>query len=155
MSQKNYVELIGKKLRELKLPPGVLELEIREASLMRNPQLAKEVFSDIKKVGLKLAIDEFGAGVSSLSDLQKLGVNHLKIPRSFIESINQQSADGVLAKTMIGIGHSMNFNVIADSVETSLQMNFLKQNDCDEMQGNYFSEPVGMQAFEQMLLKPM
>jgi diguanylate cyclase (GGDEF)-like protein/PAS domain S-box-containing protein len=154
LSQKNYVELIGKKLSELQLPPEALELEIKEAYLMRNPQMTKKIFSEISKLGLKLAIDEFGTGVSSLSDLHRLAVNHLKIPKSFIESINQQSADGVMAKTMIGIGHSMNLNVIAEGVETSLQMNFLKQNDCDEMQGNYFSEPICMQEFEQLLSKP-
>ncbi|MEC5160246.1 MULTISPECIES: sensor domain-containing protein [unclassified Janthinobacterium] len=151
LSQKNFATLIGKKLHDSHLPPGMFELEIKEAYLLRNPQLAKEVFEEIRKMGIKLTIDDFGAGVSSLSNLQKLTINHLKIPKSFIASITEHGLDGVMAKTMIGIGHNMSIDVIAEGVETSSQLNFLKANNCDEMQGNYFSEPVSLASFEQML----
>ncbi|MDC8759913.1 EAL and GGDEF domain-containing protein [Janthinobacterium fluminis] len=154
LNQKNYIDLIGKKLNDFHLSPELFELEVKEACLLRNPQLTRDVFSQIKRMGIKLTIDEFGAGMSSLSSLQTLTINHLKIPKSFIESISDQNTDGVMAKTMIGIGHNMNINVIAEGVETRSQLNFLKANDCDEMQGNYFSEPLSLSAFEQMLGAP-
>ncbi len=151
LNQKNFVALIGKKLSDSHLPPGMFELEVKESYLLRNPQLTKEVFNDIRQMGIKLSIDDFGAGISSLSNLHQPTVSHLKIPRSFIESITEHGADGMMAKTMIGIGHNMNIEVIAEGVETSSQLNFLKDNDCDEMQGNYFSEPLSLPAFEQLL----
>jgi diguanylate cyclase (GGDEF)-like protein/PAS domain S-box-containing protein len=151
LNQKNFARLIGDQLSQSKLPPGLIELEVKESYLLRNPQMAREVLVELGKLGLKLTIDEFGAGVSSLSHLQALPVSHIKIPQPFIQSINEQRADGMLVKTMIGIGHNMNIDVIAEGVETSGQMHFLRQNDCDEIQGNFFSEPVCLQAFEQLL----
>jgi EAL domain-containing protein (putative c-di-GMP-specific phosphodiesterase class I) len=151
LNQKNFARLIGDKLSQSQLPPGLIELEVKESYLLRNPQMAKDVLADISKLGLKLTIDEFGAGMSSLSHLQALAVDHIKISRPFIQSISEQRPDGMLAKTMIGIGHNMNIGVIAEGVETSGQMHFLRQNDCDEIQGNFFSEPVCLQAFEQLL----
>ena len=150
-NQKNYVALIAKKLSDAKLAPELFELEVKEGYLLRNPQLTRGVFEEIRRLGIQLSIDDFGVGASSLSNLQNLSVRHLKIPKPFIESINEQSAEGLMAKTMIAIGHNMKINVIAEGVETSRQLDFLKQNDCDEIQGNYFSEPVGLPAFEQLL----
>lgn len=150
-SQKNFVARLGGKLAQCELPPEMLELEVQEAHLMRNPQLSRDILAEISQLGIKLAVDHFGAGMSSLSDFQKLPFNHLKISRSIIESIRQDSMDGIMAKTMIGIGHSMNLDVIAEGVETSKQRDFLKQHGCDQMQGNYFSEPITLSAFEQLL----
>ena len=149
--QKNYIATIEKKLGQSALSPRIFELEIKEKNLLLNPQLATKILTEISKAGIQLAIDDFGAGGSCLSDLQKLSINHLKISRSFIESICQTSMNGVMAKTMIGIGHNMNMAVIAEGVETRSQLSFLKENGCDQMQGNYFSEPIGLPAFEQLL----
>lgn len=150
-SQKNYVAKMAEKLNEAKLPLNILELEIKETNLMRNPSLAKEFLVDLSRLGIKLTVDEFGAGPSRLSELQKFPVDHLKISKSFIENICESDTDGIRAKTMIGIGHNMNIDVIAEGVETSSQLSFLKLNGCDQMQGNYFSEPIGLSAFEQLL----
>ena len=150
-SQKNYVAFIGEKLSEFKLPPEIFELEIKESHLMRNPLLATKILDEIRQLGIKLTIDDFGAELSSLSNLQKLPVNHLKIPKSFIEKICENDLEGVMAKIMIGIGHNLNIGVIAEGVENSGQLNFLKSNDCDEIQGNYFSRPICQGAFEKLL----
>ena len=106
---------------------------------------------DLAKLGVKLTIDEFGIGPSSLPDLPRLPVTNIKIPRTFVEKIRDADNSGIVAKTMIGIGHNMNINVIADGVETSDQLNFLKKNGCDQMQGNLLSEPISLQALAQLV----
>ena len=150
-TKKNYVALIAEKLNESLLPAEIFEFEIKEANLMRCPELTRKVLSEISKLGIKLTVDEFGSDVSSLINLKKLPINHLKISKSFIESIRQDSTDMIMAKTMIGIGHNMNIDVIAAGVETRNQFNFLAKNDCDQGQGNYFSKPISISDFEQLL----
>ncbi|HAT33360.1 MAG TPA: bifunctional diguanylate cyclase/phosphodiesterase [Janthinobacterium sp.] len=151
LCQKNYVAMVANKLNQSSLPFKTLELEVKEVSLTRNPNLTKDLFGEIQRLGIKLAIDECGAGLSSLRNLHELGISHLKIPRAFVDSIGVQNTDGIMAKTMIGIGHNMNIGVVAEGVETGIQLNFLKQNDCDEMQGNYACEPLSISGLEQLL----
>jgi diguanylate cyclase (GGDEF)-like protein/PAS domain S-box-containing protein len=150
-SQKNYVSTMAKILNEARLAPDLFGIEIKEAHLMRNPELAHEIMAHISELGVKLTIDEFGIGPSSLSDLPRLPVANLKIQRSFVEEISDTKKEGILAKTMISIGHNMNINVIAVGVETRDQLNFLKKFDCDQMQGNYLSEPISIEAFEHLV----
>ena len=150
-SQNNYVSMLKKNLKESGLPPDLLGIEVKESHLMRNPQLAHEILMKIRELGVNLTVDQFGMGPSSLSDLPKLPVTSLKIPRSFVEEISQAGKNGVVAKTMISIAHHMNFNVIAEGVETRDQLNFLRTNGCDQMQGNLFSEPVCLSAFEKLI----
>ncbi len=142
---------IGEQLRARRLRPDAFELEVKEAHLLRNPQLTLDLFKEIERLGIHLAIDDFGAGVSSLGNLQKSNIQHLKIPRAVVERIGAPGCDGLMAKTLIGIGRSMHIGVVAEGVETGEQLAFLKDNDCDEMQGNYLSEPIALPAFEQLL----
>jgi diguanylate cyclase (GGDEF)-like protein/PAS domain S-box-containing protein len=152
-SKKNYVGWMAEKLNQSLLPAEIFELEIKEVNLMRCPQLTRDVLAEISQLGIKLTVDEFGSDVSSLSNLKKLPINHLKISKSFIESIGQDSTDVIMAKTIIGIGHNMNIDVVAAGVETRNQLNFLQKNDCDQGQGNYFSKPVSLSEFEQLLIQ--
>lgn len=118
---------------------------------MRNPQLTHAILKNISELGVKLTVDEFGIGPSSLSDLPKLAATNLKISRSFIEEINNPGNTGLIAKTMISIAHNMDLNVIAEGVETRDQLDFLRTNGCDQMQGNLFSAPVCLPAFEKLI----
>lgn len=152
-SKKNYVGCVAEKLNESLLPAEIFELEIKEVNLMRCPKLSRDVLAEINHLGIKLTVDEFGSDVSSLSILKKLPIDHLKISKLFIESIRQDSTDVMMAKTMIGIGHNMNIDVIAIGVETRNQLNFLEKNNCDQGQGNYFSKPVSLTEFEQLLIQ--
>jgi len=152
-SKKNYVAWMAERLNQSLLPAEIFELEIKEANLMRCPQLTSDVLAEINQLGIKLTIDDFGSDVSSLNNLKKLPINHLKISKSFIETIRQDATDVIMAKTMIGIGHNMNIDVIAAGVETRSQVNFLAKNDCDQGQGNYFSKPVSLSEFEQLLMQ--
>jgi diguanylate cyclase (GGDEF)-like protein/PAS domain S-box-containing protein len=151
LSQKNYVALLSEKLSHEHLAPASFELEIKEADLMRSPQLTREVLGKINQAGIKVTIDEFGAGALSLNVLQKLPVSRLKISKRFVDSIAAGQSDGIMAKTVIEIGHIMHVDVIGECVETSSQFEFLKQNGCDQIQGNFFSEPIELAGFEQLL----
>ena len=149
-SQHNYINQVADTLGQWALPPSSLELEFTEEHLLRNPHLSREVATQLHDIGMKLAIDNFGEGMTSLSYLQKLPVDHIKIARTTIAASDQGS--GVpLAKTLIDIGHNLNIGVIAEGVETRQQMEFLKVSGCDEIQGRYFSGPVTAEAIEDML----
>lgn len=150
-SQKNFVSMLEKNLKESGLNADVLDIEVKELHLIRNPQKAHEILIKMHDLGVKLTVDDFGTGSSSLSDLLKLPLTNLKIPHSFVKQISSNGTNGLFAKTMIGIGHNMNLNVIADGVETREQQNFLRTNGCEQMQGNLFSAPVCLQAFENLI----
>lgn len=153
--QKNYVQHVAAALSKAALPVDALELEVKEEFLTSKLNLSKEIISEIRRTGIKLTIDEFGSGLSSLHNLHELPIHHIKIPRACVNSVDQKSVNGavngVMARTMIAIGHAMNIAVIAAGVETGAQLEFLKQNDCDQIQGNFASEPLSMPALERFL----
>ena len=136
---------------EFEIAPGRFELEITEANLLRNTELTRGVFDDIARLGIKLTIDEFGSGVSSLKNLHQLPVSNLKIHKPYVDLLNTDTISDMMARTIIGMGHLMNMGVIGEGVETPDQRDFLRQNGCDQAQGNYFSQPISLHAFEQLL----
>jgi predicted signal transduction protein with EAL and GGDEF domain len=150
-SQRGFIALLGEKLLECNLAPETFELEISEANLLRNADLSRRVLHDIASLGIKLTVDEFGAGVSSLRNLHELPVSNLKIFKSYVNRLNTDNVSDMMTKTIIGMGHLMNIGVIGEGVETPGQRDFLKQNGCDQAQGNYFSQPVTLSALEQLL----
>jgi EAL domain-containing protein (putative c-di-GMP-specific phosphodiesterase class I) len=150
-SQRGFIGLLGERLQQSQLPPDKFELEISEANLLRNADLSRRIFSDIAGLGIRLTVDQFGAGVSSLKNLHELPVTNLKIYKSYISRLNTDNVSDMMARTIIGMGHLMNMGVIGEGVETPGQRDFLKLNGCDEVQGNYFSEPVTPAVFESLL----
>ena len=150
-SQRDYIPLLGLKLADSALAPQNFELEITESNLLKNAELTQEIFSAIGRLGIRLTVDEFGAGVSSLKNLQQLPVTNLKIFKSYIDNIARDTVSDMMAKTIIGIGHLMHVGVIGEGVETLGQHDFLKLNGCDQMQGNFFSEPLPLSLFERLL----
>ena len=151
LSQRGYIALLATRLRALGLEPASFEIEITEASLLRNAELTQGVFAEIAHLGMRLTIDEFGAGVSSLKNLHQLPVTNLKIYKSYVHLLNTDDMSDMMAKTIIGVGHLMKKGVIGEGVETPDQRDFLKQHGCDEAQGNFFSHPILLPAFEQLL----
>jgi len=119
-----------------------LELDITEALLMENMSAGLEVINLIKELGVRIAIDDFGTGYSSLSYLKKLPLDTLKIDREFIKDIPDIESDMQIPSIIIFLAKQLNFTVVAEGVETSKQLVFLKANQCDLAQGFYFSKPV-------------
>lgn len=129
-----------------------LELELTESLLMAHPGEAIALLRELKEMGLRLAIDDFGTGYSSLSYLQRFPVDRLKIDQSFVRDIGANPNDGaVIARAVISLGHSLGKSVIAEGVSGTDQLAFLRENDCDEMQGYLFSAAVPIEEMRRML----
>jgi diguanylate cyclase (GGDEF)-like protein/PAS domain S-box-containing protein len=139
--QTNLVEDIGSLLRELKLPPQALKLELTESTVMGDPSAAVEMLQQIKSLGISLAIDDFGTGYSSLSYLHRFPLDTLKIDRSFISTIGNGD-DTEIARTILPMALNLNLDVVAEGVETIEQLVLLKKLHCKYGQGYYFSKPL-------------
>jgi EAL domain-containing protein (putative c-di-GMP-specific phosphodiesterase class I) len=153
LRQKDFAKTVGRILFESGLEPGQLELELTESMVMHDPEVAIATLQALKSIGIRLSVDDFGTGYSSLSYLHQLPVDTLKIDRSFVHKIglSDNPDDGILARTIISLGHSLHLTVIAEGVETSAQLKFLKAHLCDEVQGHYFSRPVPAEEFARLL----
>jgi diguanylate cyclase len=126
---------------------GFLRLELTESSVMSDPQKAISLLRELKALGVKLSVDDFGTGYSSISYLQKLPINELKIERSFLNGILAEGDDAVLVDLIIGMAHSLGLSVVAEGVETDVQLAYLRQRGCDEAQGYLFSQPITAAEF--------
>jgi EAL domain-containing protein (putative c-di-GMP-specific phosphodiesterase class I) len=110
-----------------------------------------QVLNRLKELGISLAIDDFGVGYSSLSQLKRLPINKLKIDRSFIRELPHDEEDVVISKTIIALSRNMGLSVIAEGVETRQQKDFLLQNGCHYIQGYYYSKPLPAGDIEEQL----
>jgi len=149
--EKRLVERIAGALRDSGLPPSSLDLEVTESLLMRDLNQAIERMRELKEMGVTLSIDDFGTGYSSLSALKSFPISTLKIDKSFVRDLASSSDDQAIALAVISLGHRLNLRVIAEGVETDEQRDFLRANDCDEMQGYLFSPPVPAERITEML----
>jgi diguanylate cyclase len=148
----NLIEFVSKILKETNTEPSHLELELTESIIMQNAEYTIQVLSQLQELGVKVAIDDFGTGYSSLSYLKHFPVNILKIDRCFIQDITTDRHDATISLAIIDLAHSLSLKVIAEGVETAEQMQFLKEHDCDQFQGYFFSPPLPAPEFEQMLI---
>jgi diguanylate cyclase (GGDEF)-like protein len=149
----DWVATVKAALLESRLEAQYLELEITESLIMENVEHAIATMSDIQDLGVSLAIDDFGTGYSSLSSLKHFPVARLKIDQSFIQCLPGDDEDRSIAMAVIALGHRLNLKVIAEGVETEAQQAFLRDNECDETQGFFFSRPVPAEQVGRMLLE--
>ncbi|HSU78759.1 MAG TPA: EAL domain-containing protein, partial [Burkholderiales bacterium] len=150
-ADENLLTDIAAALQSSGMPPELLELELTESMVMQNAERAAGVLAAIKKMGVRLAIDDFGVGYSSLTHLKRFPIDTLKVDRSFIREIPQDAEDKAITEAIIAMGKSLNLTVVAEGVETVEQQDFLKEHDCDEMQGYYFSKPIASEKFAELL----
>jgi diguanylate cyclase (GGDEF)-like protein len=132
---------------------GYLRLEVTEGAVMADPQKAVRLLRELKALGIKLAIDDFGTGYSSLGYLQKLPLDELKIDRSFLSGICAGGGDAVLVDVIIAMAHGLGLSVVAEGVESEVQLEYLRKRGCDECQGFLFSAPLQAADFAARFLK--
>ena len=135
-------------LEETGLPPACLELELTESILMREVNEAMHILDSLKNLGLSIAVDDFGTGYSSLNYLKQFPIDVLKIDRTFVDGLPEGEQDAQIARAIIAMAHSLNLAVIAEGVETHEQLEFLREHDCDEVQGYLFGRPMPANQFE-------
>ena len=140
--EKRLVERVALALEQSGLDPALLELEVTESLIMRDLAQSVGKMRELEAMGISLSIDDFGTGYSSLSALKSFPIARLKIDKSFVSELADNLDDQAIAMAVISLGHKLNLRVIAEGVETEQQCTFLRDNDCDEMQGYLFSAPV-------------
>jgi len=148
--QKNFVDMVVKILRNVKLAPEYLELEVTEGILIDDIEETSKKLESLHSLGITLSIDDFGTGYSSMNYLRRLPFDLLKIDRSFITELTTNSDDGAITAAIITLAHSMGLEVIAEGVETMEQLQFLDNLGCDSIQGYLCSPPLPSDAFESM-----
>lgn len=146
-------DLVTRILNEVALAPEYLELELTEGVAMYDPHAAIAVMNKLHELGIRMSIDDFGTGYSSLSYLKKFKVYKLKIDQSFVRDISTDSEDKAIVSAIISMARSLGLQTIAEGVETIEQLNYLREQGCDEAQGYYYSKPIPAEQFEQLLNK--
>ena len=149
--QANLVESINNIILETGIEPKYVELEITETTAMENIGDIIQTLDKLKEMGVTIALDDFGTGYSSLNYLKKLPIDILKIDKDFIYDITNQKNQEEIVKIIISLAHSMNLKVVAEGVETVDKLNFLKEHNCDKVQGYYFSKPLSKEDIEELL----
>lgn len=140
--QSDFVDIVLQALQSADLPASFLELEVTESVLMESHEIIAGKLKILSEHGVRIALDDFGIGYSSLSYFKQLPISILKIDKSFIDSINENNESQCLTKQIINIGKSMNLTIIAEGVETEEQLAYLTKHGCHKAQGFYFSRPV-------------
>lgn len=135
-------QIVDAAIREAGIPPPALELEITESLVMRDTQITERTLREIADLGVRIALDDFGTGYSSLAYLERFDVDVLKIDRSFVSSLRpDQAKRGSLASAIIDLGHRLGLEVVAEGVETTEQLDCLRADGCDVVQGYLLGRP--------------
>jgi diguanylate cyclase (GGDEF)-like protein len=146
-----FAEMVGRVLREQRIRPSRLELELTEGVLIDDREEAAAILGHLKRLGVQIAVDDFGTGYSSLSYLSGLPVDCLKIDRSFVVQTTKGGRDAAIAQAIISLGHSLGLRVLAEGVETPEQLEFLRRHGCNECQGYLFARPCAADLAIQLL----
>jgi diguanylate cyclase (GGDEF)-like protein len=153
LERADFVATVARILDETGLPPDWLELEVTETYVMRQPEKSARALEGLRELGVALAIDDFGAGQSSLAYLKRLPVQSLKIDRSFVTDLPFGENEAAIARAIVALGHSLHLKVLAEGVETPAQAEFLRGLGCDQAQGYFYSRPIDAEPLGRLLRK--
>lgn len=147
--QNNFFDCVKKAIEGSGIDPSYLELELTESLLMTNPLQTVSTLNKIRSLDIKFAIDDFGTGHSSLGYLTRFPIDKLKIDQSFIRNIQGDPVNEAIVKAIIALGSSLGLEIIAEGVETMDELNCIKNYNCQEVQGYYFSRPIPADEFKE------
>lgn len=149
--QPQLIETVERVLGETALAPQHLGLELTETMLMENEERTVTILTQLNTLGIQVSIDDFGTGYSSLRYLKCFPIHILKIDQSFVREIETNATDAAIVVSIITLARNLGLRVVAEGVETAAQLQFLRANGCDGMQGHYFSKPLTSEDFEKKL----
>lgn len=148
--QKGFVGIVTKAMTDCELPPGRLELEITESIVMDDPNLVTQVLHELKEQGVRIAIDDFGVGFSSLSYVQRLPLDKIKIDRAFVKAAHTNSG-AVIIETIINMGHRLGMRTLAEGIETEAQARYFEELRVSEAQGFLYARPMPLKALHDFI----
>jgi EAL domain-containing protein (putative c-di-GMP-specific phosphodiesterase class I) len=148
---RGFMQIVSRVLDACGLAPQYLELEVTESLLMAQTDEVVQTLEEMRRMGIRLAIDDFGTGYSSLNYLKRLPVDKLKIDGSFLKDVPHDVSNRSITLAVIALARNMGLIVTAEGVENEVQVAFLREHDCDEIQGYYFSRPVSADALADVL----
>lgn len=151
--RQDVVGVVKRILADVQLDPSWLELELTESMVMHDAEAAIHTLGRLNQLGLKMSIDDFGTGYSSLNYLRRFPVHRLKIDQSFVRELANSSNDAEIARAIISLGHSLELEVVSEGVETQAQLDYLKREGADLLQGFLFSKPVAVAAASDLLAR--
>jgi len=149
----DLVDLISQSLKNHQIPPECLEIEITESAVMGNVEKAQIMFRALHDMGIKISLDDFGTGFSSLSYLRKFPISVLKVDKSFIDDIPEDTDSMTMVETIISMAQHLNLTTVAEGVETEEQLAFLREHKCNQVQGYLFAAPMPADRFVDFLKK--
>ena len=149
--QPDLVSTVADTLDVTGMPGSLLELEITETVVARNASRMIDIMSLLRELGVRFSIDDFGTGYSNLGYLKRFELDRLKIDQSFVRNVDTDAGDAAIARAVISLARSLQLEVTAEGVENAAQCEFMRRHTCDEIQGFYFSQPVGADAVAHML----
>ncbi|NEX63060.1 sensor domain-containing protein [Noviherbaspirillum galbum] len=148
LRSRRLMQSVRQALQASGLPPQQLELELTETALMDDPAMAATLLTELKSLGIRLSVDDFGTGYSSLAYLCRFPLDSLKLDRSFLQIHPGDVSPWRLAEAIINLAHTLKLSVVAEGVETTEHLHFLRSTSCDEIQGSCVSDPVPAAQFE-------
>jgi diguanylate cyclase (GGDEF)-like protein len=151
--QPGFHETVRRVLEAHSVDPSLIELELTEHSLMEDTKNTRECLRNLKRIGLRLAIDDFGAGYSCLSHLRQFPLDVLKIDRSFVSDLEKNIDAQVICSAILSIAHALSLDAVAEGIESEQQLSFLTRNDCLYGQGFYFSAPIEADKIGAMMVE--
>jgi EAL domain-containing protein (putative c-di-GMP-specific phosphodiesterase class I) len=144
----HFAELVAGLLATHDVPARLLELEVTESALMIDPERARQTLEKLSALGVRISLDDFGVGYTSLSQLKALPISEIKIDRSFVMTMTQDRSDSSIVASVISLGHSLGLTLVAEGVEDTGILSALAGYGCDVAQGNHLSGPIPVAAFD-------
>ncbi len=147
----DFLKSVETVLSDNAMQPHCLELEITESVMMDDTKVVLDVLHKLKQLGVQLSIDDFGTGYSSMSYLEQLPFDTLKIDMSFVRKIQDDGSGGTIAATIAAMAHALNKKIVAEGVETQAQLDFLRNQNCELIQGYFYCRPLPAEELTQMI----
>jgi diguanylate cyclase (GGDEF)-like protein len=151
--QPDLVDMIRSAIEETGIKGSSLEVEITESSAMQNADNTVYTLRELKSLGVRISMDDFGTGYSSLNYLKRFPIDTLKLDKAFVKDVTTDPSDAAIVSAVIQMAHSLNIKVVAEGVETEAQLDFLVRQDCDTIQGYFFSKPLPVDQLEAFVLE--
>ncbi len=146
LQDRDLVQVFKEVVKDTGADPRLLDVELTESAMLKDPDSVGRLLQGFSDMGMGVALDDFGTGYSSLTHLRRFSVSTIKIDRSFITNLCSSQDDAAIVSAIVGMGRSLRLRTLAEGIETSEQLAFLRQLNCDSMQGYYFSKPLPAEA---------